>query len=80
MSNCSISRNVAELEVSQMAVLVLSIQKKCHTEMKFICEKSVERHLGFSFFLVLNKCNPSSRFKIEKTKKFSSVAENLDKP
>lgn len=48
--------------------------------MEFKCEKSVEIHFGFSFLLVLNKDNPSSHFKIEKTNKFSPVAESLDKP
>lgn len=59
VTNCGVSRNVAELGVSQMA-LMLSVEKKTvlETEKKFKCEKSLKIQLiffFFSLFLVQNK-------------------------
>lgn len=65
---CSINRKVAELGVSQIAILVHSVEIKSAVEkMEFKCEKSIGLHLGFSFFLMLNKYYPSSHLKIERT-------------
>lgn len=59
MSNCSVSRNIMELGVIQVAVLVLFARKKVlETEMEFKCEKSIEIPWSFSFFLVLVSITP----------------------